>query len=88
MIPTQRPQDYWGDGAYGAPRGSRRRDGDKDWVPLRPLPPALQIGKKVETGDLLGYAQNLHEAYDDRMYNHIHFEVKKGSTYLNPNDFF
>lgn len=47
----------------------------------------LKIGDRVEAGQVIGSAQGLWDVYDERMTNHIHFEVKKGATYLNPNDF-
>ena len=52
----------------------------------------LEDGQRVEAGDSLGTVQNLSDVYplkdpnDDRsgMTNHVHFDIKRGGTYLDP----
>ncbi len=48
--------------------------------------PRLRLGGEIEAGDVIGYAQGLQRVYPG-ITDHIHFEVKQGSEYLNPTEF-
>lgn len=51
------------------------------------LTPAVKLGDKVKTGDIIGSVQDLTEVYKG-IKNHVHFEVKnEGNNFLDPNDF-
>ena len=48
-----------------------------------------EIGTEVDVGDPLGVVQDIAGRYDTdtkKMTNHFHFEIKRGSEYLNPVD--
>lgn len=49
----------------------------------------LEVGRRIEIGQIIGALQNVSHAYDARMLPHLHFEVidTKGK-YLDPNQFF
>lgn len=53
---------------------------------MQPLPGI--IGKAVKAGDQIGTAQDISEKYSSRMKPHIHVEIYKGTTLLNPEEFF
>lgn len=46
--------------------------------------PLIEVGRRVSLGEVLGTAQNIAGRYDDRMKNHIHYEIKHNGKYLDP----
>ena len=52
--------------------------------------PAVGVGDNVVAGEIIGFAQDIAGRYDKpekRMKNHIHYEIKQGKEYLDPNNF-
>lgn len=47
----------------------------------------ISVDVVVSRGTLLGTCSDLNAIWGIRMKNHIHYEVKDGSMYLDPNDF-
>jgi len=51
-------------------------------------PGELENGQDVEAGDALGTVQPLSKVYppteDGPMTNHVHFDIERGGTYLDP----
>jgi len=48
--------------------------------------PSVQIGQKILSGEEIGEADDISEAYPG-MIPHVHFEIKLEGKYLNPHDF-
>lgn len=49
--------------------------------------PFVDVGCDVEKGGILGECSDLNAIWGDTMKNHVHYEVKRGSEYLNPDMF-
>jgi len=47
----------------------------------------VAIGMRVDAGDVIGYAQNLHVKYNQTMSNHVHVEIRVGGKVVNPCEF-
>jgi len=47
----------------------------------------ISVNAVVSRGTPLGTCSNLHAIWGKRMKNHVHYEVKRGDEYLDPNDF-
>lgn len=48
------------------------------------LETSLKVGQRVSKGQKIGVSQSIKEKYGGTMLDHIHFEIKKGTNYLNP----
>jgi len=118
----KRISDKWGQGHFGAPRGSRTHHGIDFHVPhgteiLSPVAglvtkigypygddlsfryiqitsgdldhrifyvkPILMVGYHVKEGEVIGLSQDLEERYPE-ITPHIHYEIKIGGKYINP----
>ena len=49
--------------------------------------PSVEVGERVERGDMVGKAQDIQERYDTNMKNHVHYEIKQDEVYLDPEVF-
>lgn len=47
----------------------------------------VQIGEKVQTGDLLGYSGNTGNVYGVNGGYHLHFGLKEGNEYIDPSPY-
>ena len=50
-------------------------------------PLSVAIGMRVDAGDVIGYAQNLHVKYNQTMTNHVHVEIRVSGKVVNPFEF-
>jgi len=48
--------------------------------------PSVSAGDLVTAGTVLGTSQDLTKRYPNGMTNHVHYEIKNGSEYINPED--
>ena len=50
-------------------------------------PLSVAIGMRVDAGDVIGYAQDLHVKYNQTMTNHVHVEIRVSGKVVNPYEF-
>lgn len=50
------------------------------------ISPMVNVGQHVTKGDIIGVAQDLTKVYNG-ITPHIHVDVKKGNTYINPESY-
>lgn len=49
--------------------------------------PVLNPGSEVKIGQVIGYSQDLNARYEG-ITPHVHYEIRKGGEYFNPEEFF
>lgn len=47
-------------------------------------PLSVAVGMRVDAGDVIGYAQDLHVKYNATMTNHVHVEIRVSGKVVNP----
>jgi len=58
-------------------------DAGKDWRYFY-VDPVVSVGDMVDESSVIGTAQDLIAVYGKEMTNHIHVEIKRGNSFIDP----